>query len=135
MPRPTKTESRRAVEFAWMLAGLSLAAAAFASWRHHPVRAAVAAGVGAIAVAVAFLLPRVWILAFRAWMKLAEGMGWVSTRVILALFYLLVLTPFGLVRRLSGKPTLDTAWRDGKATYWVEREPVEASIERYAKRY
>jgi len=46
-----------------------------------------------------------------------------------------VLTPFGIVMRFLGKETLDTAWRDGKTTYWIDKEPVEASLERYAKRY
>jgi hypothetical protein len=68
-------------------------------------------------------------------MKMAEGMGWVMTRVILTLFYFLILTPFGIVMRLLGQPTLDTAWHDGKTTYWVDKAPVEASLDRYAKRY
>jgi hypothetical protein len=135
MPRRKKTEERRALEFAWMLAGLGLAAAAFATWRHHPVRAAYAGAGGAAALAIAFLARRAWLAVFRAWMKLAEGLAWVSTRVILTIFYFVILTPFALVRRIAGKPTLDTAWHDGKTTYWVPRDPVDPSIERYSKRY
>lgn len=135
MPHHHKSEDRRALEFAWVLAGLGLVAAAFSTWRHHPVRAASAGALGAIVLAISYLAPRVWILAFRAWMKLAEGMGWFSTRLILTIFYVLVLTPFGLVRRILGKSTLDTAWHDRAETYWVGRDPVESSIERYSKRY
>ena len=77
----------------------------------------------------------VWLAFFRLWMKLAEGMGWVMTRVVLSVFYFLVLTPFGLGRRLMGKPTLDTAWPARTSSHWIDMEPAERSIERYKKRY
>ena len=135
MPRPKKTEARQALEFAAILALLGLVAGGISWWRGHPGRAQLFAGIGLGALAVALVLRPVWIRFFRLWMKMAEGMGWVMTRVILTLFFFLVLTPFGIVMRLLGKPTLDTAWHDGKTTYWIDKEPVEASLDRYAKRY
>ena len=135
MPRRKKTEVRQALEFAAILALIGLVAGGISWWRGHPERAQLFAGIGVGALAVALVLRPVWIRFFRLWMKMAEGMGWVMTRVILGLFYFLVLTPFGIVMRLLGKPTLDTAWHDGKSTYWVDKDPVEASIDRYAKRY
>jgi hypothetical protein len=57
------------------------------------------------------------------------------TRVLLTVFFFVFITPFGIVMRLFKQPTLDTAWHDGKATYWIEKEPVEPTLERYAKRY
>ena len=54
----------------------------------------------------------------RAWMALAEVLSFVSTRVILAIVYFLVLTPIGVVKRLSGWDPLhrraaasDSYWR------------------------
>jgi hypothetical protein len=135
MPRRKKTEYRQALEFAVILAVLGVVFAALALWRQHTTRAAVFAGIGVGALAIAVLARPVWVAFFRIWMRLAEGMGWVMTRVILSLFYVLILTPFGLVRRLSGKPTLDTRWQDGKLSYWIDKEQVEASVDRYAKRY
>lgn len=35
-------------------------------------------------------------------MKLAEGMSYVSSRIILAIVFFLVLTPIGLVKRAMG---------------------------------
>ena len=135
MPRRRKSEYRQALEFAVVLAVLGVAFAGISLMRHHGARAAAFAGAGLAALALALLARPVWLFVFRKWMKLAEGMGWVMTRVILSLFYFLILTPFGLVRRLMGKPTLDTAWRDGKASYWIDKEPAEPSLERYAKRF
>lgn len=135
MARRKKSEYRRALEFAVILAILGVAFAALSLLRHHGSRAAIFAGAGLGALALALVARPVWLAFFRVWMKLAEGMGWVMTRVILSLFYYVILTPFGWARRLSGNPTLDTAWRDGKSSYWIDKEPVEASIERYMKRY
>ena len=40
-------------------------------------------------------------------MKLANGLSFVSTRVILALVFFLVITPLGVVKRLTGWDPLD----------------------------
>ena len=80
-------------------------------------------------------LPWVWQRIFRGWMAVAEGISWVLTRVILSLFFFLVLTPFGVVMRLLGKTPLDLKWKAGESTYWVDKEEVEPTIERYAKQF
>ena len=135
MPRKKKTESRQALEFALILAGIGVVFGGISYWRGHIGRAEIFAGVGVGALVVALVVRPLWVRFFRLWMKLAEGMGWVMTRVLLTIFFFLFLTPFGIVMKLFGKTTLDTAWRDGKTTYWIDKEPVEASLERYAKRY
>ena len=135
MPRRKKTELRQSLEFAAILALLGLVFGAISWWRGHIGRAQIFAGTGVGLLAFALIAQPVWIRLFRLWMKMAEGMGWVMTRVILTLFYFLFLTPFGIVMKLLGKETLDTAWHDGKSTYWVDKEPVEPSLARYAKRY
>jgi hypothetical protein len=58
--------------------------------------------VGATLVLLGIVVPRVLIVPRRAWMKLAEGMSYVSSRIILALIFFLVLTPIGLIKRAMG---------------------------------
>jgi hypothetical protein len=135
MPRRKKTEYRQALEFGAILAVVGVAFGALSLWRQHQARAALFAGVGLGALALAVFARPVWIRLFRKWMWVAAGMGWVMTRVLLTIFYFLVLTPVGVVRRISGKPTLDADWRKRRASYWIDREPVEAAIDRYARRY
>jgi hypothetical protein len=130
-----KSEYRRAVEFAAILAFVGAVSAVVSFFRGHGTRAAVFMGLGLLALALALAARPVWLALFRLWMKLAEGIAWVMTRVILSLFYFVILTPFGWARRLTGNPTLDTAWRDGKSSYWIDKQPTERSLERYAKRY
>ena len=81
------------------------------------------------------LVTAAWMALFGLWMKLAEGLGWVMTRVILSVFYFTILTPVGLVMRAAGKRPLDVAWKDGKSSYWIEKESSERSTERYSKMF
>lgn len=127
---------RAAVRFAWTLPAILLALSAFSAWRGHSVRATIVAIVAAVPPILAHLARPAWLKFFAGWMRFAEVLGLVSTTVILTVFFYLVLTPVGLVMRLfRRKDPLDLAWRDGNATYWVERAPVEATYERYEKQF
>ena len=71
------------------------------------------------------VLPRLLIVPRKLWMKLAEAMSYVSSRIILAIVFFLVLTPIGLVKRAMGWDPLQrrSASRD---TFWQpypERPP------------
>ena len=46
--------------------------------------------------------PRLLVVPRKLWMKLAEAMAYVSSRIILAIIFFLVLTPIGLVKRAMG---------------------------------
>ena len=58
----------------------------------------------------------------KIWMKIAELISAVMTRVILALTFYLVITPMGLILRLIGKDLLEIKFDQKKDSYWV---PVE----------
>ncbi len=57
-----------------------------------------------------------------AWMKLAFVLGWINTRIILALMFYLVFTPIGLAMKLFGKDLLDRKIEKDKQSYWIKRE-------------
>lgn len=42
----------------------------------------------------------------RYWWRVAQVLGWINTRVLLTLFYALVLTPVGVVMRAFGRNPL-----------------------------
>ncbi len=54
----------------------------------------------------AFVSPRVLFFIYRPWMWVAEKIGAVVNRCILAIVFFGVVTPIGLVRRALGKDTL-----------------------------
>ncbi|MGE5343714.1 MAG: hypothetical protein ACM3SY_19770 [Candidatus Omnitrophota bacterium] len=61
------------------------------------------------------------------------GMSWVMTRIILAVFYYLVLTPIGLLGRIFGKKFLDLKFHSKKLSYWIDTE--ESDPEKKEKNY
>ena len=57
---------------------------------------------GAALVLFGVVLPRLLVVPRKLWMKLAEAMAYVSSRIILAIVFFLVLTPIGVVKRAMG---------------------------------
>jgi hypothetical protein len=41
---------------------------------------------------------------YKIWMRFAEALGWVNTRIILSVIFFLVFFPFGLILRLFNDP-------------------------------
>lgn len=71
---------------------------------------------------------------YRYWMKFAHVLGWVNTRVILSVFYLVILTPFGLLLKVFKKDLLEEKIDPATSTYWLVKEQV-VDRERYLKPY
>ena len=73
--------------------------------------------------ATIFLYP-VMIPIYKSWMLMALGMGFVMTRVIISLVYLIMMTPVGLIRRLSGSETpknIRNFKKSDSESYWIPR--------------
>ena len=58
--------------------------------------------VGGTLITLGILFPRLLAGPNLAWMKLANILGFISSRVILSLIFFLVVTPIGLIKRWSG---------------------------------
>lgn len=64
-------------------------------WWVGAILSVVFGGTGLLAPSL-LRFPHLW------WMKFAGLLGWVNTRILLSAFFILVLTPVGLVMRLFG---------------------------------
>lgn len=75
-------------------------------WWHlrekFPTPAFILTYIGLWLLANALIWPSLLVAPRKAWMKLAEALAFVSSRIILALIFFLVLTPIGLVKRAMG---------------------------------
>ncbi|MCC6396552.1 MAG: hypothetical protein IT282_05995 [Bacteroidetes bacterium] len=80
------------------------------------------AGAGMLFLAAGLLTPQLLRPIFSVWMKLAFVLAWINTRLILGVFFYLVLTPTGLLMRLFGKPLLDVSFDRAGITYWRKRD-------------
>ncbi|MBP7088989.1 MAG: hypothetical protein KBB01_06825 [Candidatus Omnitrophica bacterium] len=72
---------------------------------------------------------------YKAWMFLSLILGWIMTRLILSLLFFLVLTPIGLLAKLTGKKFLNLKIDKSIDTYWVEKSPQDFKSEDYLRQF
>ncbi len=82
---------------------------------------------GAGLVLIGLVLPVVLRSPHRLWMKVAHGLGWVNTRILLGLIFYGLITPMGLVMRALGKDSMRRALVQDADTYRVVRAPRHPS--------
>ena len=89
---------------------------------------------GLLLVLLAVIVPRVLIYPNKAWMKLAEVLSFIMTRVILALVFFLVLTPIGVIKRMLGWDPLQRR-AGSKESYWKAYSVRQQDPRHYEKMY
>ncbi|HOI31059.1 MAG TPA: SxtJ family membrane protein [Melioribacteraceae bacterium] len=67
---------------------------------------------------------------YKFWMGFAFALGWVVSRMILTLLFILVMIPVGLIAKVFGKKFLDLKWGDTKSSYWIMKENKEIDYEK-----
>ncbi|MBZ9613385.1 SxtJ family membrane protein [Rheinheimera maricola] len=81
--------------------------------------------VAAAFASLALLLPGGLYWPARGWFVFAHVMGWLNTRLILALLFFVVITPLGWLLRLLGK--LDYhAQPQANDSYWLKSSNIDA---------
>ena len=73
-----------------------------AAWHQRRTAAGVLGAIGVVLVLLAFVRPSILRVPNAWWWRFAHLLGWVNTRVLLSVFYFVVLTPVAVVRRLGG---------------------------------
>ena len=121
MARKQQTETQRLRKFGFVMAVAFGIFGALFLWRDKPW------GIYTLYAAAAFLglglvAPRLLAPIEKAWMALARVLQTVMTALILTLTFFLVMTPMGLLVRLTGKDLLGMKGDPEIESYWV---PVE----------
>lgn len=89
---------------------------------------------GGALIVLGLVLPRVLTYPNRAWMKLAEVLSFVMTRLILAVVFFLIVTPIGVVKRLFGWDPLSR--RSGSSdSYWTTYSDRQRDPRHYEKMF
>ncbi len=89
--------------------------------------------IGVALALVGTLAPAVVKPLFYAWMTMALALGFVMTRVLLTVFFFLVLTPVALVFRLIGKDPLHRRLDREAESYWIEKQYLIEDRSRFEK--
>jgi hypothetical protein len=71
---------------------------------------------------VNMVVPAVFLPVAVLWMGLSNAMGWIVSRVLLSVIFLVVVTPVGMVRRWFGKDALRLGeYREGRGSVMQKR--------------
>jgi hypothetical protein len=120
--------------FGFTFGGVATVFGLFLWWRGRIPVAQSFFAAGVVFFAVGALAPGLLRPFFGPWMKFADVLGYFNTRLLLGLFFLLGMTPTGLLMRLSGKDPMNRDFkRKGTSSYWI-KPPVHPDGTRHFER-
>lgn len=79
-------------------------------------------GVGGAGLILIAISPAIGKAIYTQWMFAAMPIGWTISHAILAGVYYLLLTPIGLIMRLTGYDPMSRKLDPAAASYWIKRE-------------
>ena len=90
--------------------------------------------IGPVLVLLGLVFPRALVLPSKAWMAFAELLSFVTTRIILAFVFFVIVTPIGVVKRLFG---WDPLYRRAAASdsYWKPYSERQRDPRHYEKMF
>ena len=95
-------------------------------WRQEAVR--IWAVVPGSLLAIAGLVrPGILKHLYQGWMWVGHVMGWVNTRIILGVLFYGIVTPMGLIMKMTGHDPMRRNYEADALTYRVIRQPRPAS--------
>jgi len=103
-------------------------------WREISGAIAVA-GTGTIVLIIGLLAPQLLRYLYKPWMSFAMVLGFVMTRILLTIIFVLLFIPIGLLMRFFIKDPLRRKLRPEAKTYWIEKEYDANAPERFERYY
>ena len=85
--------------------------------------------VGLLGLIFGLLAPRFLYYPYKGWMKLGYVLGWINSRLILGMVFIVVLLPIAYVMRCTGYDPLRKN-RKGKTTYKENRKDHQTDLTR-----
>ena len=128
--RLTASEGRK---FAFTVGAAFLVLAGVALWRHRQLTATVLGSLGGVLILAGVVVPTALGPVQRFWMGIAHAISKVTTPIVLAVIYFVVIAPAGFVLRLFGRKRLAPP-RDA-TTYWVARDRKTETADQMLHQY
>lgn len=92
-------------------------------------------GFGVVCVFLVFAAPRYIKPIFIVFSKVGHAIGWLNTRVILALIYYIFITPIAVSMKIFNKDPLSRKVNKTELTYWTRRAITKPTRERLEKQF
>jgi hypothetical protein len=119
--------------FGLTVGGVLAAIALFSLWRRHMVRAEIVAAISAALIVAALVRPASLALLAKGWGRVGHALGWINSRILLTVLFILVLWPVGFVSRLFGSDPLDRRRRAG--SFWTAYSTRPRDPKHYERLY
>jgi hypothetical protein len=131
-----KKKSRRAErEFGLIVGGVLVLLSAWWFYRgKFPTLSPITLPLGGLLVLLGLIFPAALVWPNKAWMALAEGLSFVTTRIILAFVFFVIVTPIGFVKRLFGWDPLSRR-APASDSYWVPYSERQKDPRHYEKMF
>lgn len=136
MAAAIKKVSRRAErEFGLIVGGVLLVLSLWWLYRgKFPALSHVTLPLGGLLVLLGLIFPAALVWPSKAWMALAEALSYVTTRIILAFVFFVIVTPIGFIKRLFGWDPLHR--RAAKSdSYWQPYSERQRDPRHYEKMF
>ena len=117
-------------KFGLMVGGVFAALGAFLLWRDFswPI---VLVWIGVPLMVLGAVVPKLLRPIYIGWMSMALVLGAIVTRILLTIFFFVVITPVGLFFKLIGRDALHRKFDQDAATYWIDKEYPITDRSRY----
>jgi len=114
-------------QFGFMVGGIFLLIGLWPFvWRQESIHVW-AVILGSLLAVAGLMMPGILKHVYQGWMWVGHVMGWVNTRIILGVLFYGVVTPMGLVMKLTGRDPMRREFEPEAQTYRVIRQPRPAS--------
>ena len=93
-------------------------------------------GVASVVLLVCAMIPVAAVWFFGRWMALAAILGYVNTRILLSLFFYVIMTPVGFIMRITGHDGMQRRGPlRGQASHWHRREHTRQTKEGFERAF
>ncbi len=92
-------------------------------------------GIGLALIVLGLLLPIILMPLLFIWIRVAEGLNWIITHLLLLIVFYFVLTPIGILYRLFVDDPLNRKWEPHRESYWEEVEVQPQNIDEFKKQF
>ena len=131
-----KKKSRRAEREFGLIVGVVLVLLS-AWWFYRgkfPTLSPITLPLGTLLVLLGLIFPAALVWPNKAWMALAEGLSFVTTRIILAFVFFVIVTPIGFIKRRFGWDPLNRR-AAASDSYWVPYSERQKDPRHYEKMF
>ena len=91
--------------------------------------------VAAVFLALGLIAPKVLQPVLKVWMRFAEAVNWVMTRLLLTVAFFGMIVPVRIIIHFFSDDPLKRAWNAPGETYWEAPDEQPAEFERYLNQF